>query len=187
MALPHIDQAMPAARDAGLSKDTGPPQPSHRVRLLPALVHNPTPRLLLPQMRPKAGADEARARRRSPPPPGVAIKALQQVPCPKAGGGGPVQCERNPSRRQRHTARRAHLRASWGHCQPLSNCAFSSTRRQISLARKARFSAFSPFILLAPEYPSPLANFCRRGLYFHFHSSAIRSSSISYDLHTIYH
>lgn len=38
MALPHIDQAMPAARDAGLFKDTGPPQPSHRVRLLPALA-----------------------------------------------------------------------------------------------------------------------------------------------------
>ena len=98
-----------------------------------------------------------------------------------------MQCERNPSRRQRHTARRAHLRASWGHCQPLSNCAFSSTRRQIDVAKKARPSArFSQFILLAQGCPLLLTNFCRRGLYFRFHSYAIRSSSISYDLHTVY-
>jgi hypothetical protein len=35
-----------------------------------------------------------------------------------------------------------HRRASWGHCQSLSNCAFSSTRRQIGAAKKARFGAF---------------------------------------------
>src|ERR1700733_5886797 len=48
--------------------------------------------------------------------------------------------------------------------------------------RKRRISApFSLFILLAPERPLLLANSCRRGLCFHFHSCAIHTSSISCD------